>query len=225
MVGSDRNVAMAAKQAALKAFGARLQEARSNTSLTQEDVADKLTVSTQTVRNWEAGRTEPSRSDKERLASLYNKPVEWFFSEEADSSPDSKDAVRQPGLPPVSVCRRLRQARTDLEMTIEDAAHLAGLAAQMLRRYETRQRELPESVLSTLAEIYNRSVDWFWEDDPEFPPLTPEEIAANRELVMSEPMLALRAASADLDDEDMGDIADYIRFVRDRDRRRRERQK
>ena len=82
MVGSDRTVAMAAKQAALKAFGARLQEARSNTSLTQEDVADKLTVSTQTVRNWEAGRTEPSRSYKERLASLYNNPVEWFFGEE-----------------------------------------------------------------------------------------------------------------------------------------------
>ena len=67
-------------------------------------------------------------------------------------------------------------------------------------------------------------MDWFWEDDPEFPPLTPEEIAANRELVMSEPMLALRAASADLDDEDMADIADYIRFVRGRERRRRERQ-
>ncbi len=89
MVGSDRNVAMAAKQAALKAFGARLQEARSNTSLTQEDVADKLTVSTQTVRNWEAGRTEPSRSDKERLASLYNKPVEWFFGEEDEPQGDS----------------------------------------------------------------------------------------------------------------------------------------
>ena len=89
MVGSDRNVAMAAKQAALKAFGARLQEARSNTSLTQEDVADKLTVSTQTVRNWEAGRTEPSRSDKERLASLYNKPVEWFFEEEDEPQGDS----------------------------------------------------------------------------------------------------------------------------------------
>ena len=106
MVGSDRNVAMAAKQAALKAFGTRLQEARSNTSLTQEDVADKLTVSTQTVRNWEAGRTEPSRSDKERLASLYNKPVEWFFGEGKEpkaslvhEETESPDSATQPEAP------------------------------------------------------------------------------------------------------------------------------
>jgi transcriptional regulator with XRE-family HTH domain len=82
MARSDRNVGLAAKQAALKALGARLQEARSGISLTQEAVAEKLGVSSQTVRNWEAGRTEPSRFDKERLAALYGKPVEWFFGEE-----------------------------------------------------------------------------------------------------------------------------------------------
>ena len=147
MVGSDRNVAMAAKQAALKAFGARLQEARNNTSLTQEDVADKLTVSTQTVRNWEAGRTEPSRSDKERLASLYNKPVEWFFADKEKAGSE------------------------------------------------------------------------------EFSPLTPEQVEANLDLVLSAPMIALRAAADDLDDDAIADIADYIRFVREREeRRRRERQ-
>ena len=201
----------------------RLRQARIAAGLTQETVAERAGLTRTSVSRYESGIAPPSELALNMLATIYNKPVEWFFGKEADSSADSKDAVRQPGIPPVSVCRRLRQARTDLEMTIEEAAHLAGLAPRMLRRYETRQRELPESVLSTLGNIYDRSVDWFWEDDPEFPPLTPEEIAANRELVMSEPMLALRAASADLDDEDMADIADYIRFVRDRDRRRRER--
>ena len=208
---------------ALDNLGDRLKEARLEKGLTLEQVAEQVGVRLNTIWCYEKGKFRPSEPVLKLCSQIYNRPVEWFFGEEADRSADSKDAARPPGLPPVSVCRRLRQARTDLEMTIEDAAYLAGLTPQMLRRYETRQRELPESVLSTLAEIYNRSVDWFWEDDPEFPPLTPEEIAANRELVMSEPMLALRAASADLDDEDMADIADYIRFVRDRDRRRRER--
>lgn len=90
MVGGDRNIAMAAKHAALKAFGARLQEARTATSLTQEDVADRLSVSSQTIRNWEAGRTEPSRVDKERIAALYNRPVEWFYGEEAPESEESR---------------------------------------------------------------------------------------------------------------------------------------
>ena len=204
-------------------LGQRLKQARVEAGLTQKEAGQAIGVDPNTIYSYETDRVNPSGPALRSLAHAYDKPMEWFFGEEADRSADSKDAARPPGLPPVSVCRRLRQARTGLEMPIEDAAHLAGLVTQMLRRYETRQRELPESVLSTLAEIYNRSVDWFWEDDPEFPPLTPEEIAANRELVMSEPMLALRAASADLDDEDMADIADYIRFVRDRDRRRRER--
>ena len=141
MVGSDRNVAMAAKQAALKAFGARLHEARSNTSLTQEDVADKLTVSTQTVRNWEAGRTEPSRSDKERLASLYNKPVEWFLGENEE------------------------------------------------------EQQAPEP-------------------DTERP-----SIGADRALVMNEASLALRSTGKELSDEAIRSIADFIRFVHEKERR------
>ncbi len=87
MARSDRNVGMAAKQAALKALGARLREARSGISLTQEAVAEKLGVSSQTARNWEAGRTEPSRFDKERLAALYGKPMEWFFGQDEPAAP------------------------------------------------------------------------------------------------------------------------------------------
>ena len=100
MVGGERNVALAAKQAALKAFGARLQGARSDSGLTQEAVADHLRVSAQTVRNWEAGRTEPSRRDKERLADLYEKSLEWFYGEEEDrpSIPEDDIDIADPEL-------------------------------------------------------------------------------------------------------------------------------
>ena len=85
--------------------------------------------------------------------------------------------------------------------------------------------------MHALATCYGKPVEWFFEEEDEepvieeFPPLTPEEIEANRLLVMSAPMLALRSAADDLDDDAMADIADYIRFVREREeRRRRERQ-
>ena len=96
MVARDRNVAMAAKQAALRAFGARLQTARSAKELTQETVANGLGVSSQTVRNWEAGRTEPSRYYKERLAALYSKSVEWFYEDEVDRyDPEPKGSPQE----------------------------------------------------------------------------------------------------------------------------------
>ncbi len=95
MLRGDREVAIAAKRAALKAFGARLQEARGSASVTQEEVASKLEVSTQTIRNWEAGRTEPRRLDKERLAKLYDKPVEWFVGGEEELQ-QARPAVKTP---------------------------------------------------------------------------------------------------------------------------------
>ena len=87
MTGGDRHVSMAAKQVALKAFGLRLQEARIGSNLTQEAVAESLRVSSQTVRNWEAGRTEPRRRDKEQLAALYGRAVEWFYGEKEEEPP------------------------------------------------------------------------------------------------------------------------------------------
>ena len=115
-------------------------------------------------------------------------------------------------------------------MTQQRAAELAGLERNSVWRYEAGQREPSASTLRILARIYNKPVDWFWEEEEEkqeseFPPLTPEQIEANRELVMSVPNLALRTTTANLSDEAIADIADYIRFVRERDeRRRRERQ-
>ena len=160
MVRSDRNVAMAAKQAALKAFGARLQEARSNTSLTQEDVADKLTVSTQTVRNWEAGRTEPSRSDKERLASLYGKPVEWFFGEEDEPQGDS-GRVNAPEL----------AAQSE-----PDALGVIGSLAQVRQEFSARFDRLESAVRSAVAET--RAEYDAGDDMPAVRPVEVVEVAA-----------------------------------------------
>ena len=126
--------------------------------------------------------------------------------------------------------RKLRLAREQADMTQQRAAELAGLERNSVWRYEAGQREPSASTLRILARIYNKPVDWFWEEEEEkqeseFPPLTPEQIEANRELVMSVPNLAMRTTTASLSDEALADIADYIRFVRERDeRRRRERQ-
>lgn len=68
METGNRNVAFAAKRAALAALGERLRAARTSAGLTQKTVAEQLEVSSQTVRNWEAGRHEPTEQMTDALA-------------------------------------------------------------------------------------------------------------------------------------------------------------
>lgn len=53
--------------------------ARVNAGLTQRDVAEKMGVSTNTVINWENGKTVPSVSMAWRLSELYGIPLDNIF--------------------------------------------------------------------------------------------------------------------------------------------------
>lgn len=56
-----------------------LAAARVNANLTQREVAKALGISTQTLVNWEAGKTEPSANQARALASLYNIKLDYIF--------------------------------------------------------------------------------------------------------------------------------------------------
>lgn len=64
-----------------------LAAARVNANLTQRDVAKALGISTQTLVNWEAGKTEPSANQARALASLYNIKLDYIFL------PDSSNLI------------------------------------------------------------------------------------------------------------------------------------
>ena len=79
MVQGYRRIASAARRMALRAFGARLRTARRSSGHTQEAVAELIDVTAQTVRNWEAGRSEPSEDNKVKLAEVYGVSRESFL--------------------------------------------------------------------------------------------------------------------------------------------------
>ena len=56
-----------------------LAAARVNAGLTQQDVADKMNISKQTIVNWENGRVIPKLAQFEMLSRLYNMPKDNIF--------------------------------------------------------------------------------------------------------------------------------------------------
>ena len=63
----------------------RLKEARLQRGKTLEAVAEAIDSSLTTIWRYEAGQRRPSGPTLYALATLYNKPVEWFFGEEEES--------------------------------------------------------------------------------------------------------------------------------------------
>ncbi len=112
---------------------------------------------------------------------------------------------------------RLKQARLYRGMTLEAVAEALDSSFTTIWRYEAGQRRPSGPTLYTLAELYGKTVEWFFGDSEE--DSEQSFIEADRELVMNEASLALRSTGKELSDEAIRSIADFIRFVHEKERR------
>lgn len=55
-----------------------LAAARVNAGLSQRDVGEAIHVSTQTICNWESGKTAPTLKQAKALSELYNLPLNFL---------------------------------------------------------------------------------------------------------------------------------------------------
>ena len=106
--------------------------------MTQSEAAASLEVSTQTVRNWEAGRSEPGSEAVAAIASLYGvttrelsrpiqPPIQGF-------EPPGETPLRYNRVPIDS--ERLRQARTAMGLTQAQVGERTGISKNSIGRYE-----------------------------------------------------------------------------------------
>ena len=79
---------MVVRTEVLVSLPSRLRLARQEANLTQQRAAELAGVEPISVWRYENGQREPSASTVHALASLYGKPVEWFFEEDTDPEPD-----------------------------------------------------------------------------------------------------------------------------------------
>ncbi len=59
-------------------FQISLEAARVNAGFTQDEVAEKMGITRQTIINWEKGRVVPGIPEMEMLSRLYNMPLDYI---------------------------------------------------------------------------------------------------------------------------------------------------
>lgn len=70
-------------------LGEKIRQARREKGMTQEQLAQALFVSRQTVSNWENGRTEPDYQTLTRLSELVG--LEFLPQEETQTEPEAEE--------------------------------------------------------------------------------------------------------------------------------------
>ena len=65
----------------------KLYQLRKKQGLTQEELAEKLEVSRQSISNWETGKVVPTTKRLTELSQLYNVPFHYFLTEEDEYLP------------------------------------------------------------------------------------------------------------------------------------------
>ena len=114
----------------------RLRRARRQANLTQEEVAERAGVYRNTISGYETGRVRPSTLALNMLATIYGKPVEWFFGEEDEPQGDSGRV----------------NAPESAAQSEPDALGVIGSLAQVRQEFGIRFDRLESYVRSAVAE-------------------------------------------------------------------------
>lgn len=83
-------------------LGQRIKDCRHRCALTQEQLAEKMSVSRQAVTKWESGQSAPSTENLFRLAEIFGTTVDFLLTEpqpQATEEPAVSDAVLPEALP------------------------------------------------------------------------------------------------------------------------------
>ena len=222
---SRYNIGSTARRMALRAFGMRLRSLRRNVGYTQEVVAEIMGISTQTVRNWEAGRTEPSEENKIKLAEQYGVARDAFLELNEMPADDPNLMLRYE--PSAVSPSRLLDARLEAGLTQAEVARRTGMNRNTVGRYENGRMLPSRYTLTTMASVYGKELEWFMdshtqeaEEQPAYRPspaaLRGEE-ARTRERSLREAEMALADAAPDLSTESLREIVSFIRYVHHRE--------
>lgn len=111
-------------------FGDRLALARDRQGMSQAQLARRLGLRVQTVRNWEADRSEPRANKLQMLAGFLNVSMVWLMTGEGSGGPHADHSVAEDV--PVGLSEALAELR-DLRMLHSQVTDRLALLEKRLR--------------------------------------------------------------------------------------------
>ncbi len=116
---------------------------------------------------------------------------------------------------------RLKEARMNADYSQEEVAEAIGIHAVTVSKYERDAQDPNTKALAALAKFLNVSVDWLITEHEDIIHHNPMDHEAAMKTVMSYPSVVMRITEGTLSQEAIADINEYVQFVQERDRRRR----
>lgn len=113
-------------------FGDRLAAARDAQNLSQAQLARKLGLRLQTIRNWEEDRSEPRANKLQMLAGFLNVSMVWLMTGQGSGGIAQAEPVAGSGAPVAELIAELRELRLGQVR----AAERMALLEKRLRRLE-----------------------------------------------------------------------------------------
>ena len=117
-------------------MGERIKKTRGD--MTQKEFADTLEVSPQAVSEWENGNKMPRVGVIERMSLMYNRPVGYFFGEDAMNA--AGISVPQSTIPIISSIER--NAGTIEQFTAEEIDEIAKQMEFSIQYVKSRRKNI-----------------------------------------------------------------------------------
>jgi transcriptional regulator with XRE-family HTH domain len=149
-----------------KMIGVLIRDARQNAGRSLEECAGMLRTDPALIEAWEYGDEVPSLPQLELLAYYLDVPISHFWGtttleatrEDYGSSQREYMALRDR-----LVGALLRQAREELDLSLEALSEASGLSAEQIEAYEWGEVPLPMHELSVLANVVRKNLNYFLE--------------------------------------------------------------
>lgn len=139
-----------------KTFIERLKELREKSGLTQKQVAEHLDITQSAYAQWETGRINPKKETIQKFADLFNVSYDYLWN--GISEPQTTNAIIETNSG--TFPERLRQLRTEADLTQQQLADIVGTTQQNIAFWETGRQRPKQPSLIKLANYFNVSIDY-----------------------------------------------------------------
>ena len=133
-------------------LGEKLSALRKETGLSQEELAEALDVSRQTISRWEQDACTPSPDNLARLGKVFRVPVDSLLDRQAPAAPGEQAPPPEEGARPARLRRIFTWKRVALVALV--AAFILGCLIFALRDTIINQDNLPQETWNLTSAEY-----------------------------------------------------------------------